>query len=511
MRSRQVGETEAVRLFRARVGYAWRHFGVDAPFASKRCQRGIREVLTLAAGKQLRAPPGLEQIIEAQQEEGREDIKQMPRDEIQDVGRQAEKVAGDIVEPALGLANLGICDETKEVETEKSTKASPLGLGAFIKEKTVAVEKLVTNLQELIEGLQRYDSEGERQSSRTLRPHISDVSTCIDEGMGEVRSEAISLADTEEWSKRTRKPRKGRRKKARLRREEYEEAKRSASREAHFEGGGREGLRAFLGPLIECMADSDGGGEVEHNDATDHALGADDKEETESHSSLLSDAGDALGTSVQAATAGGHERQHAAEEPTEEESVTEAAGPWEDPFFAEVARGAKLLPRGVLEAILEYQMLVNETRSHSLATLEEDVARLGPTIEKIEDELLDWDCPQGIKGAWMELEQVLLEEEYGPRNRFRRLQDTMEEVKDDVEDDDESAREAWAIDIQIIWSGMVEGCELILDAIQRIAYAKARQEYIEEQRVPGKRLARLKTEEIQALMAERLAASRRGR
>ena len=108
------------------------------------------------------------------------------------------------------------------------------------------------------------------------------------------------------------------------------------------------------------------------------------------------------------------------------------------------------------------------------------------------------------------MEQLLLEDEYGPRDRLRRLQDTLEEAKEE-EGVEESDPEAWKWEIHISWEGMKNGCELILDAIQKIAYARTRQESREEAIDPGKRLARLGTEEIQALMAERLAASRRGR
>ena len=105
---------------------------------------------------------------------------------------------------------------------------------------------------------------------------------------------------------------------------------------------------------------------------------------------------------------------------------------------------------------------------------------------------------------------MLLEGEDGPRDRYRRLQDTLEEVKEEGTED-ESAREAWDIDIQCAWSGMEEGCEQILDAVQGIAFAKARLDSREEQGDPAKRLAKLGTGENQALMAERLVASRQGR
>ena len=381
-----------------------------------------------------------------------------------------------------------------------------------------------------------------RRTSRVLRSHISDESTCIGGDISEEEEDAASLADTEEWNSRTqrhhtRKPRKDRRRKARLRREEFEEAKRCAFMETLFEGQGSGDMRDVLG-VLECIAErddemeldgsgwgvdelgfvsSDNGKEETNNEHQVRNSGCNNFENNEGDSNFELEIGDSGIPNSRKLSS--HSFQNDGDCDLDgvavvAASAAEPAEPlWDHPFFADVVRGAELLPTGLLTAILEYQQLVNEVTPHSIETLEDDVARVGLTIEKIEEKIFDmnsWDCPKYIRAAWMELEQLLMEEEYGPRDRFRCLQDTLEEVNDE-DADYETARETWDIDIQIAWSGMEKGCEMILDAMQGIAYARARQEYKEENCDPGKQLAKLGADEVQALLAERLSTSCRGR
>lgn len=113
-------------------------------------------------------------------------------------------------------------------------------------------------------------SETECLPKRTLRAHVSDESTCLApssiEDQGDSEAEADSCSDscdrepTGPRMKHTRKPRKGRRSKAKARREHWEETKRNEFLDSQMVAQGELGGRALFGALLTCF-EEDGWGE----------------------------------------------------------------------------------------------------------------------------------------------------------------------------------------------------------------------------------------------------------
>jgi len=254
LRHRQEGEAVAIRKFCSRIGFAWRRLCCEAPYDSGHVGACMEQLLRLANTLSRQAIGS--------------NTEQKPRVEAQNGGvlrgppglEPACSQSIDAVEEcAMNVSNCGV----QTCLDLSSEQPQPIG----------AVEKCAMNVSEC-ETRTCLDLASDQSTRfdpqpRKLRAHCSDestcmwgstVSTCEEEELERTVDENSSIASTEDWQpmrcrSHSHRPRRGRRGKARARRELWEETKAQSCRETMHDASGD-----FVGALLACIAEDESGG-----------------------------------------------------------------------------------------------------------------------------------------------------------------------------------------------------------------------------------------------------------
>lgn len=391
---------------------------------------------------------------------------------------------------------------------------------------------------------------------RTLRLQTSDASTCIpsreqENGDDESACEVASCADTEidESERRrrhSRRPRTGRRARARASREQWEVASRTACRHANADVHGD-----LAGLLLSCIAEGSSDeerrfrtGEACIGDGSDVGVqevdveafctelaGEDSRaecsgeeevaklEQTELGSSFCLEAGKPT-TSDKIVYAnsddsdendGGDGVGSCSDMNAEEEA--ELAGLAGHALADEVRRESKLLPAKLVLAMIRLQEVAIQWRARissgdPRAAVIERVHELRARIRRVRavtSHLSDaWDCPQYLSRSWAELVTWIMDGEDGPSWQTGRLKDFIEDLDEGRWDGDDGVE---GLDEELVHRcfSLQRGWDRFVGLVDSMDYAHARKLYGEKAR---EEVSRNTQQAIQRRLATSFASRR---
>ena len=512
LRHRPCGETEAIRKFSSRIGFAWRRLCSDAPYESGRVGACMEQLLMQATRMSRQA--------------AREDSKQEP-------SMDAQSGDGPRMPPGLELA---------ESQTE----------GAQAEDTKIMRECETQTCQDLgSHHLPTCDPQ-----PRKLVAHHSDESTCA---LGSVREEddeekaedgTTSIASTEDWEPNAsrshpRRPRRDRRRKARAKRDLWEETKSQSHREAMHDTGddlvgavlacidedglcgdvcgtsddvsddsdnleeNRQDFAARLGAIDPVMGVGlDGGGTSDsHYQSEDEQPHAKRSRRRDEPSEECQDAahepekGEKLCGAVSSEFAGkgtfsslGSENEDSSVD--SEWSAEENGGDLlKHERLEDLDKGATMLPTKLVWAMVHVQDMADkwcrnedEDNESSLPTMTEcfrGIKELRHKLKRVKMLIrnLDntWEYPPFIRRQWSELVEWVLEGDAGPCFQVQRIDELVEEAKEKEENEE----------LQVDWLGeeLEFRCHSIREswrdfeaALEALETAKAQQEYQSQRR-----------------------------
>jgi len=533
---------DAERRFSARIGFAWRHLCRDHPLAASRRQRCMEELLGHKWATQ--------------------DIKQVPKDEIQQNEAQEQ-----IIEMPHAVIKITATPIMQKVLAEAQVKVEP-GVGNRAREEGGECRGQAHDSKiqappglELVMDEKGSDRTGEINSSvtpsRTLQVQLSEVSTCAlsstkdDEGEEEKEEQEESeayISGTEDWEPESgkpfgrrlhvRRPRRGRRAKAKARRVEWNAAKhrsyQETTRESNKWGGGNEDL-AFA--LLEAIAEDAHVSEaIRSGDSSSVAdtasVSSDHLVEQNASKKCRTNEG---GVSTKHRTAfarelhierSGENKVHSEKSGADDndnsidalemsQDLSDficAAGTFEiggelcdHELFEEVA-GAKLVPTILLQTLVDYQVAAQRCHMETIETLTRETAELKPKIMAVCEaakKLEDWDCPGFMARQWSELLVWILEDDEGLAKLLEKSEEAIEEIAD-YELDEDSAYHLLAASR----SRIEDRWEVVVEHLDDIEKAGLRNEYIRQRRIESGDVSLLPTADIQMMLAQRLEESR---
>lgn len=384
--------------------------------------------------------------------------------------------------------------------------------------------------------------------ARKLRAHHSDESTCVPNTLLEEQEEgaggSASCTDTDEWEPADRRrshprhARRGRRAKARARREHWEEVKQEACRDAI---GGSD--RHLFGTLLACIEEGEGddhqvawGRDMLIHEGGFEATQMDsdpdmDPASNSSHNLVekmhrCERGGVSTLSSTDSHVASPQTKENEREEGTGEESgqphsrrpalvqedlADEVDGmPWDHDLFEDVKEGVKLIPAQVAVTLIRYQMVAQRCKLDSLETLRRDIVDIKLRVDDIEEAVNiaeSWECPKFLASQWEELKEWLFIEKGGPSQVLQRWELAYEEATDAEVDWDFAQKE---LESELAFSGEVMAwCwDGIIEKIADIERAGAREAYRKLRRVDRSDVSSLPSEDIQRLIDQRLERSR---
>ena len=396
------------------------------------------------------------------------------------------------------------------------------------------------------------------------RAHTSEESTCVGEETSTGDDDEASAGGSEDWVVRprwrhNRRPRRDRRRKARIRRDEYLAAQQAAFLEAQHEGGAGAQTLSVLGALLEGIAEDEGDwagggrdgyapssasteedGGVRETTAPTHAapvgasiapqvLGkggilprakmaaaapiedidpiqepASKKARTDEALDVLNAAGQESSSSDSDATSEGEGGSGASSRLEE----VDGDGLLEHELLEGLDKGVESLPASLVwtmvhiqEAADRWQVVDDPTGPRS--ALSQGVTELRPKLRRVKAVVrrlsTTWDCPRFMLRQWEDLQDWLLEGEDGPGYQLQRFKDLLEEVSErglTEELDKEWLKEEIAIRSQSLQRGWGQ----FVSFIEGVAFAKARHACREQRRVD-------EATSIQEAISARLAMS----
>ena len=547
-KNRHDGETVACRLFSTRLNFAWRHFWKDAPAVSKLCLGDIQKIMTVANG--LGSPPGLEQVSVAKAVTHQCEYLDGPSREATKELEERWQRTGDIFAQRLQVV------ESRALEAEATAQRVTAQLAPLLKKMEQAESEELNraedkrNVRECETQARRdYPSSCESQP-RKLTAHLSDESTCA---MGSVREEkeekeedgTISIASTEEWEPKssrthTRRPRKDRRKKARAKREMWEEAKSQSSRESMHDGEG-----SMMGAFLACI-DEDGLG-AESGGTSEDASDSSDNFEEKRHdfstqavvlSPVESDGSDNGGTSDphnQSDDEQPHDKRArnrdelgvvpggAVNPLLAQETLTNMESEIEDNSvdsewsaedrdedllkhkrLEDLHQGAALLPANLVWAMLHVQEMADkwyryeekeedgeeehENQLHTKPECFRGLKELRHSLKRVKKLIREldttWEYPPYIRRQWLELVDWILESDAGPCYQIQKIDDLVEEANDkDEEEEEEELQVGWLNEeLACRCHSIRESWRDYETALEAMETAEARREYLSQQK-----------------------------
>jgi len=388
------------------------------------------------------------------------------------------------------------CDEERAQKDEEGAQRYEERVQKQDEERAQNYEE---GAQKYEERVQKYDETAVEQdrtlkaTSRKLVVHHSDASTCVPVGSQEAQEkasiEAASCADTEEWEpgigrSHPRHPRRGRRAKARARREQWEDAKQRAFQESMGDARryDKEG-DSLVHDLLTCIAEDDEEGQVLEEQYM-RLHGPDFDSDVCSEETLKvapGVAGGASAASLDRATASLRARLDSdVDNPTcmesfavssflfdggyrvcdpcdsyktsdndtsSEGSANSAASRVMDlaghELLEGLVNGAGLLPTGLVEAMVQLQLAnCQERPDESLlsvrTTLDQTVTAFRSKLKRVRKVtrrlVATWNCPRDVAQVWTEMREWLLDDDDGMSGwcttELARLQELVEEAED---------------------------------------------------------------------------------
>ena len=350
---------------------------------------------------------------------------------------------------------------------------------------------------------------------RVLKPQRSDVSTCCPDGASEVGS----CADTEifmnaDVRRHPRKPRQGRRARARERRLEYEEA----TKRAYLEGC-REMPGDLCGSLLSCIVEDEddaecmqrcggsmdgaegGGCSGDGDNDSDEGGGVDDAleeeyvegtakqspqmvEEVALEKVAIDEVPELImrdGDREDADSSADESRQRTQRQRQQEvegDSTAEYEKPWEHELFEDVVEGVRLLPVEVGSAILGFHVTARACLGGAAHDLQSVVAELRPKADKLEDAVAkheEWDFSACLQSPWAALQEWLVGERSGPCGLVKFWEEFIEDAEDECDEQRmlqslENEYDQTGMLLSDCWEGSLERLEDVDMAARREAY-----------------------------------------
>jgi len=394
---------------------------------------------------------------------------------------------------------LKVRDEYVKVNEETSCKwppwkrkATPLG-GRWTVTDTHPLDRTMcaTDVQE-----------EEALSPRKLQPHISDPSTRFDSACSDTVSWASASHDSLQEGlgapkRSNHKPRLGRRQKARARQEEMQRCMQQSFRESQFEMGCGNGMEQLLGALVESWED-------EGDEPGFHIAAARSSSSSElSLNQACSGEDDVDGSGLQ----------------------NDGLPPGLHPLFIKVRVAAEAVPQELCKALLDFGVISQTLRPHSLATLRECIASIAPLTAQIEAATsLEWDNAAADSPTHKAFINWLISEPSGPRGLLRKMEDVIDSAASPEMSEELAASNVFyeledvRFCIKHCWRRLIEDLKVVQFVIERQKLAQRQSPVHEPRQVESQAASRQRAEinemnqcDIQTLLSQRLLSSQASR